>query len=158
HYRSTPEEVTSAPLLFSDFLCRLAPHVSSFITDLFGPHIKPHIEQIRQNTLGQLSIFTFKERFIKRRVLKHPPPFDETLAQEQGLATLQRLGCTNAYDEKQVASLVVALLEKEEALKETPQSTEFIVVQKQIHELLDYFWAQKPHLKKEHGWLSFDFP
>src|SRR5882724_5208042 len=52
----------------SDLIVRMAPHLSSFIAQLFG--IEAERNELSATTLGQSDVFEFKKNFVQRRAFK----------------------------------------------------------------------------------------
>ncbi|MCE9583525.1 MAG: FAD-dependent oxidoreductase [Planctomycetes bacterium] len=57
-----------APPAVSDLVIRMAPHVTRFVTKLFG--VGEAVEELRAKLLGLLPVYLYKRDFIGRRVFK----------------------------------------------------------------------------------------
>ena len=56
------------PIQVSDLLVRMAPHVSRFVTKLFG--VTEAVEELRARILGMTPLYLFKRDIVGRRVFK----------------------------------------------------------------------------------------
>jgi hypothetical protein len=147
-YRASPQD--PPPLELSEFLLALAPHLESFIAELFG--IEEPLAATRAETLSHDVVMTFKKQMVLRRARRYRKPVTASFAELDAWldARVAEAGLDGRGDrERAVARLAADWLEAPEANEE------------RIDRLTQ--WCQRALKDAEGqaavaGWSSFELP
>ncbi len=147
-----------APEASSELLVALAPHVGEFVARLFG--VTAERETARAHHRAELILFRFKDEFVKRRASKRKlAPGSHADLVVRGRAVLEKHGLAAAHhdDERAVARAVVALLDREAALKQRPvDDPELVALRDDLAAVEQWVVARQPVLGAK--WISYRQP
>jgi NADPH-dependent glutamate synthase beta subunit-like oxidoreductase/NAD(P)H-flavin reductase len=147
-YRQAPDQ-PRPPLVISNLLIRMAPHVSRFLERLFD--VDAPLEAIAQATRDQDDLFRFKVDFVRRRalpLLKGTTPVVST-PEDDAIVEGLIVGATTSDRELAIARAGCALLDLEKSGAEaaTAQS-----------DALKRWCAARVHDRGYRDWVIFRFP
>jgi NAD(P)H-flavin reductase/NADPH-dependent glutamate synthase beta subunit-like oxidoreductase len=155
-YRASPDEPRPAPVV-SDLIVRMAPHVSRFLTRLFG--IESAAGEVRAWTHQLDPLFRFKSDFVRKRALPLVKGGRHVPRDPADVAVVDRLAApfVDLDGERAVAAAGCALLDREAALRESGSEDEKAAVAADI-EALKRWCASCLHDPMFRGWVSLRFP
>ena len=146
-YREIPESLT--PVARGNIVVAMAPHVSRFVSELFG--VGEDAEALKAATRAYDVLFRFKIDFVRRRALPllKAGAHVEATAEDHALAA-RILGDAQGHDEEmRLAAYGCSLLDRE--------ATDKAAVTPEI-ESLKRWCAAHLHDRRYRGWVVFRFP
>ena len=158
-HRAMPDALGAAAR--GNLIVAMAPHVSRFMTLLFG--IGPEAEAHVAATRAYDDLFRFKIDFVRRRalpLLKGGAPVQATAADHAYVDTVwSSAGRQSRQDagEVAIAHAGCALLDREEALRASGSDTDTAAVAAEI-EMLKRWCAAHVHDPRYKHWVIFRFP
>ena len=146
----------------SNLLLAIAPTVSRFLQRLF-PKAGVPLAAILATTQQDLVVCRFKDEFLKRRASKRkldPAALPQIL--ERGAALAERLGLSSSQhcDERALAGVVCALLDRETTIKKArgAEDPELMAVRADLDLIGDWIFARRDELLHQHHFISLHFP
>jgi len=155
-YRSAPESVAS-PIERSDLIVRMAPHLSRFITALFG--IAGASDQLVESTHRLEPLFRFKIDFVRKRALPLVKGAARVTLQPADGAIVEALiePWSGLDPEQAVAMAGCALLDREAAVRTSGTDEEKVDVAAKA-DALKRWCAVRLHDPAYKSWVVFRFP
>ena len=154
-YRREPD-APRPPLVVSNLLIDMAPHVSRFVTRLF--QVGPRVDAAARATRDQDDLFRFKIDVVRRRALPlvkgqaHLGPSaadDRAVAVLAGLPSASGGALASLEFEQAIAHAACALLDREKTEKDAVQGD---------LDAIKRWCACRLHDAAYRGWVSFRFP
>ena len=155
-YRTAPESVTS-PIERSDLIVRMAPHLSRFVTALFGTAAASG--ELVENTHRLEPLFRFKIDFVRKRALPLVKGKAHVALQEGDVAIVEELvrPWADRDPEQAVAAAGCALLDREAAARASGTDEEKADVAARA-DALKRWCAVHMHDSAYKSWVVFRFP
>lgn len=152
----------ATPQEHAAWLLTMAPHVSRFVAQLFGPYTQAAVEALRQETLRLRERFVFQDRFVKRFVNRRPVPSSSAELEAQARILLQQWGCGQPTEEASVATAVLALLNEEQRLSQDAlQQTAWQETRSHVETISDWVALHRetlaPHWPSLHSPQALDY-
>jgi NADPH-dependent glutamate synthase beta subunit-like oxidoreductase/NAD(P)H-flavin reductase len=161
-YRDLPESLS--PISRGNLIVQMAPHVSRFVSRLFG--VGPAAEALRATTAAYDDLFRFKVDFVRRRVLpllKGNAPVHASAADHAFVnALVLAAGTVSSLPATPDAEIAIAragcrLLDREEAARAAGADADQAAVAAEI-DALKRWVAAHVHHPGYRDWVVFRFP
>ncbi len=152
-HRANPNALS--PIARSNLIVAVAPHVSHFLTRLFG--IGPHAERMAAATHAYDDLFRFKIDFVRRRALPLLKGGAHPEASADDHARVQQIVAGADDPELALARYGCALLDREEVARSAGSDEEKAAVVAEI-ESLKRWCAAHVHDPRFGHWVVFRFP
>ena len=155
-YRTGPDSVTS-PIERSDLIVRMAPHLSRFITALFG--IDGAVDEIGERTHRLEPLFRFKIDFVRKRALPLVKGGAHITLSPQDVAIVEQLSerWPNLDLEHAIAMAGCDLLDRETAARATGSDEDKADIAAKV-DALKRWCAASLHDARFRSWVAFRFP
>jgi NADPH-dependent glutamate synthase beta subunit-like oxidoreductase/NAD(P)H-flavin reductase len=147
-YRTNPD-APRPPLVLSNLLIGMAPHVSRFLQRLFD--VDAAADAVAADTRAQDDLFRFKVDFVRRRALPLLKGGQHVAGAPQDDAVVERLIAQQGLADRELAvsRAGCALLDREK--EKSPEVVEEV-------EALKRWCAARIHDRAYRGWVIFRFP
>ena len=152
-YREVPESL--GPVGRSNLVVAMAPHVSRFVTRLFG--VADETQTLAAVTRSYDSLFRFKIDFVRRRALPLLKGGTRVEATREDHALVEAKGGAHADAELALAEYGCALLDREEAARAGGSEADKAAIAGEI-DSLKRWCAAHLHDSRFRGWVVFRFP
>jgi NADPH-dependent glutamate synthase beta subunit-like oxidoreductase/NAD(P)H-flavin reductase len=152
-HRANPAGLS--PIARSNLIVAVAPHVSRFLTRLFG--IGAEADQMRATTAAYDDLFRFKIDFVRRRALPLLKGVVHVEATADDHARVEAVAAGAVDVELALARYGCALLDREEVARSSGTDEEKAVVAADIESLKRWCAAHLHDARLEH-WVVFRFP
>jgi NADPH-dependent glutamate synthase beta subunit-like oxidoreductase/NAD(P)H-flavin reductase len=152
-YRSAPD-APRPPIVLSNLLVAMAPHVSRFITRLF--HVQPSVAVLTAITRDQDALFRFKVDFVRRRVIALVKGGAHVVSTQEDEAVVAKLIASMGAASAAGADLELALARAGCAVMDAEKAGGGNVAS-QV-ESLKRWCAARLHDRAYRGWVIFRFP
>jgi NADPH-dependent glutamate synthase beta subunit-like oxidoreductase/NAD(P)H-flavin reductase len=156
-YRRAPED-PRPPLVLSNLLIAMAPHVSRFLQRLFD--VDAPADSIAQATRDQDALFRFKVDFVRRRALPLLKGGTHVVSTPEDDAIVEGLiaGATTSDRELAIAKAGCALLDREQAGPQPAGASRQSAITSPESESLKRWCAARIHDRAYRDWVIFRFP